>query len=292
MTYTLYWIHHNKQTDCATEGYVGITKDAKSRFATHLSGKTSIYLRRALKKYNDEISFDVLQEFDTEEQARKAEEQLRPKPRIGWNIAPGGGYPPSINDYPEAIEKIRNRIKSLGMTPYSEKTHSKESLEKAKATKKTHGWKWYHNPETLEYRIIPTKQEAVPEGWVPGRKPKPVIKKKVRGKDYYCNTMCVDVYKNDELIVKNVENFKLWCNQNNLPYFAGSRTNSIRLLKRIEKISLEKQDGLVVENGVCTQMNQKEYSQKINRSEGYVSSALKRGYYEIKHYDVYSFVKR
>jgi len=292
MAYTLYWIHHNKQTDCATEGYIGITRDIRSRFATHLSGKTSIYLKRALEKYNDEISFDVLQEFDTEEQARKAEEQLRPKPRIGWNIAPGGGYPPNIKDHPEAIEKIKNTIKSLGMTPYSEKTHSKEALEKAKATKKSQGWKWYHNPETLEYRIIPTEQEPIPEGWVSGRKPKPVIKKKVRGRDYYCNVMCVNVYKNGELIAEDVKNFKQWCGQNNLPYFAGSRTDSVQILKQVEKISLEKQNGLVVENGVCTQMNQKDYSRKINRSEGYVSSALKRGYYEIKHYDVYSFVKR
>jgi len=290
MTYTLYWIHHKKQTDYATEGYVGITKDTESRFATHLSGKTSLYLKRSLEKYKNEICFDVLQEFDTEKQARQAEKQLRPKPRIGWNIAEGGGYPPNIKDHPEAIAKIKNTIKSLGMSPYSEKTHSKDSIEKAKTTKKENGWKWYHDPETLEHRMIPTKRQSVPKGWVTGRKPKP--KKKERGKDYFCNSMFVDVYKNDEIVAENINNFKLWCNQNNLPYFVGSRSNSIRVLKQVEKISLEKQGGLVVENGVCTKMNQKDYSQKINKSEGYVCNALQRGYYEIKHYDVYSFVRR
>lgn len=291
MTYDVYWIRKKEHTDILKDGYVGVTKNRKKRFNTHLSGKSSPKLTRALKKYKDDIVFDIIEQCNTKEEACEIEAHLRPTSQIGWNIAPGGGYPPPITDYPEAIEKLKKRIKELGTMPYCEKTHSPESIAKALETKRKKCYRIYHNPETFEYRYIPTGIENPPEGWVKGRKPKVEYKPKERGVDYLCNVMTVDIFLNDKCIARNVTNFKQWCNDNNLPYFAGSKTNSIKILRKKKKVIIEKKMSNVWENGVNTYMIQKEYAESINKSESYISSALKRGYYEIKHYDVYSFVR-
>jgi len=147
------------------------------------------------------------------------EEELRPQEFIGWNLAPGGGKPPSITDYPEAIDRIRESVKKLNNTPYCEKTHSKESLEKARKTRKQKSYKWYHNPKTLEYKMFATSEEEIPHGWKPGRKPEKQEKKKIRGVDYECNTktwIVVDPEGNKY----TVTNLKNWCNEKGLPYFA------------------------------------------------------------------------
>lgn len=215
----VYWIHKKEHTDILTEGYVGVTCDIDTRLEFHTKRNKNHKLRNAINKYKNEIAVDIVYEFQTEKEALEKEIELRPNPFIGWNLAEGGGKPPSIKDYPEAIEKIRQSVKKLNMTPYCEKTHSKETLEKAKKTRKECGYKWYHNPETLEYKMIATNKEDIPFGWAEGRKPKHIYEKKTRNVDYFCNAKTWNIVdpNGNEYTVKNL---KPWCKERSLPYFA------------------------------------------------------------------------
>lgn len=172
MKTTVYWIRRKHHTDITTQGYVGITKDLENRIRTHFRRPSNLHLKHALNKYNDIIAEPYFISFDRD-YAKALEKQLRPNEKIGWNENVGGDEPPDIRNYPEAMQKISNSIKSLGMSPFCENTHSKESLEKAKCTKLSNKLKWYHDPISLEYRMIKTAVENIPEGWMPGRVPKP-----------------------------------------------------------------------------------------------------------------------
>lgn len=219
----VYWIRHNKHSDVLTEGYIGITNNLNNRLRYHKERNTNKKLRNAISKYQDEIIVDVLYEYDTEDEALQKEEELRPKQFIGWNLAPGGGKPPRIKDYPEAIDKIRESVRKLNNTPYCEKTHSKNTIEKANKTKQKKSYKWYHNPETLEYKIFATSEEEIPQGWQPGRKPKKQQKKRIRGIDYECNSKTWEVI-DPQGYKYRVTNLKDWCNEKGLPYFATIRS--------------------------------------------------------------------
>lgn len=288
--YDVYWIRRKDHDDVLSQGYVGVSKDKEKRFRDHFGGRSSPKLTRALQKYGDDIEFDTIATYSTKEGACEMERQLRPDSQIGWNIAPGGGYPPPIKDYPEARERIRQKLIEIGHSPYSEKTHSKDTIAKSNQSKRKLAYRWFHNPASHESRLVPTGVESPPAGWVLGKVPKK--KPKERGVDYVCHMMTVDVYCNNELIAKEVSNFKEWCTRNNLRYFAGSRSQSTRVLKEERKIYIKNIDGEVYEDGVNTRLSQKEYSTKINKSQSYVSTGLKAGFYIVRDYDVYRFERK
>lgn len=93
----VYWIHHKKHSNIFAQGYVGITNQtAKERWQGHRNaaskktGRNSCAaLNRAINKYDDLI-FEVILVADTREYCERIEGLLRPKQRIGWNIARGG----------------------------------------------------------------------------------------------------------------------------------------------------------------------------------------------------------
>jgi predicted GIY-YIG superfamily endonuclease len=219
----VYWIRHKNHTDIMTEGYVGISNNFENRLKFHKEKNKNKKLRNAMTKYGNDIVTDIVYEFHDKEEALRKEYELRPSEFIGWNLAPGGGMPPSINDYPDAIEKIRQSIKDLNMTPYCEETHSKESKGKRKKTIDKKCYRWYHNPETLEYKLIATSEDQIPEGWQPGRKPKVKQKKRIRGIDYECNSKTWEITDPDgnKYIVTNL---KRWCKERDLPYFGAIRS--------------------------------------------------------------------
>lgn len=92
--YSVYHININK--DLKT-GYIGISKNPEIRFEQHhwQRSKTNQHLQNAFKKYKDLIVCDILISNIDKEFACFIEEELRPTPNIGWNIAKGGGIPPS-----------------------------------------------------------------------------------------------------------------------------------------------------------------------------------------------------
>lgn len=75
-----------------SEGYIGISVDCKRRWSKHRSQPNG-HLKCAMEKYDD-IVYDIITEGYEEEMLRM-EQWLRPQKNIGWNIAEGGGKPPS-----------------------------------------------------------------------------------------------------------------------------------------------------------------------------------------------------
>ena len=93
MTVYVYHIHTDGMG--LDQGYVGISVDPKSRWAEHRRRNENPVLSRAIKKYGDSIKYGILSANDTLEDALWQEFTLRPFERMGWNIAKGGGLPPS-----------------------------------------------------------------------------------------------------------------------------------------------------------------------------------------------------
>lgn len=92
---SVYWIHHAEHTDMFTQGYIGITKDIKKRWSDHAKRTANNHLLHAIKKYGwDSLVKEVILVAD-EAYCLMVEAKLRTEDKIGWNIAKGGGMPPS-----------------------------------------------------------------------------------------------------------------------------------------------------------------------------------------------------
>ena len=90
----VYYVYHIKRRGMALhEGYIGISKHPDIRLKSHLSKHChNQHLQNAINKYDD-IEMVVLLKC-SEDYAKQLEKQLRPNPKMGWNIVPGGGKPP------------------------------------------------------------------------------------------------------------------------------------------------------------------------------------------------------
>jgi predicted GIY-YIG superfamily endonuclease len=213
--YYIYWIKRKNYDDFMTEGYIGFSSNVKERFKSHSRNNSRV--GNAIRKYDD-IVVEKIFEFENEKDALDKEKELRPKKYIGWNIAIGGQKPPEIKNDLDTKRKISKAIKKLKMCPYSELTHAPETLEKASRTKRNNKIRWFHNPETLECKMIRTATEEIPENWKPGRKPKrQKNKNKIRNEDYFCHAHKWKVLspEGNEYIIKNL---KAWCKEKNLNY--------------------------------------------------------------------------
>lgn len=92
----VYWIRLPEHTDMFTQGYIGVTtKTAKDRYRWHVRdairkdrGNKSI-IQNAILKYGDNLIIDTLV-ICSHEYASDLEYQLRPSPKIGWNLRMGG----------------------------------------------------------------------------------------------------------------------------------------------------------------------------------------------------------
>ena len=280
----IYWIKKKDHQDILSEGYVGYSNNPERRYEEHK--KSNSRLGRVIQKHESNIDLIVVYKFESEKEALLKEKELRPKQRIGWNIAQGGQIPPVLKDK-ETKEKISNTLKKKCVVPYCDKTHSTESIKKAKETKNRKKYRAYHNPETLEWKMFSTTEEDIPKDWIPGRKPKKCNKTKKRGVDYDCNVKSWSIYKNEDLICIT-KNLQKWCADNNIGYLARSKTNSIRVLREKRVFSLEKsENNTIIENGLDTNLSSKEYAKNIGKSPSYVCQSLKKGFYETKEYDIY-----
>jgi predicted GIY-YIG superfamily endonuclease len=124
MSTYLYWIRLESHTDITSEGYVGITNDFTKRMLKHSrcdDGSEILY--NAIKKYGWENLIKTIMLEGSEEYGLDMENKLRPSERIGWNIAIGGGKPPtkSGNDNPSRNPEVvakRQKTRDLRTTPY------------------------------------------------------------------------------------------------------------------------------------------------------------------------------
>lgn len=217
MSHKIYWIKRKDHVDFMLEGYIGYSVDVHRRYNEHRISKTLV--GNNIRKYENQIEVIVLAVFESEVDALNEEKRLRPKKRIGWNIAIGGQIPPNNKDNISVREKISNTLKMMGANPYSEKTHSKESIAKAIETRKKQNRKMYHDPISGEYKFIAVGLgELIPDGWIPGRVKRNKVKK-IRGVDYICNTKEFTIISplGQKYTVKNL---KQWCVDMNIPYLA------------------------------------------------------------------------
>ena len=92
--------------DVFTNGYVGITKNFKTRMKSHTAKSRidSAPTTALIKLHGKDIRFYVLHENLTKDQALNLEKFYRPKRRIGWNIASGGGV-----TYGQSVKPIKNK---------------------------------------------------------------------------------------------------------------------------------------------------------------------------------------
>lgn len=182
-------------------------------------------------------------------------------------------------------------MKKLGTSPYSEKTHSKESLEKAKKTKIKKRYRWYYNETTLESKQFATSEEKIPTGWKPGKKPKKEYIPKIRGVDYESNARTWDIFKNGEYFT-TVKNLKQWCSSNGIPYITGCKKKRAKKLSESKKIIISvSNNNTIVENNVETNLSKSEYAKKIGKCRSYVTSIVKNGGYEYKKYDWFTCIE-
>lgn len=112
----VYWYHLAGHTDPYSQGYIGVTCQPDIRERCHVNGRRggSKVLHSAFKKYGTErIINDVLHTVEDAKQAYELEKQYRPIPRIGWNIAEGGGLPPDTTGRVDSPEVRAKRAKSV-----------------------------------------------------------------------------------------------------------------------------------------------------------------------------------
>ena len=288
--YYIYWIRRKNHTDPFSEGYIGFSCNPESRFKQHLKvslqENTDSKVYNCIRKYRDELMFDILEEYETKERALEKENEYRPTKWIGWNIAPGGQVPPEIKNDETVKQKISETIKQMGFKPYCELTHSKESKQKRKETLKLKNYRWAHNPDTLESKLIATGLEDIPEGWELGRRPKLKKRKKIRGVDYESNARGWLIKKNGKYLCEII-NMAKWCSENDLPYLHNNKRTYSKLINS-KQIQLGKSEkGTIIEDGFDTNLTQKEYAVSRGLSQSFVSNKIKKGFYIQKRYDVY-----
>lgn len=125
MSSVVYWIAHKDHTDMFSQGYIGVSKNHKKRWYNHSWKRENVHFNNAINKYGWNNLQKKIVLIAEDDYCLDIEAKLRPTKNIGWNIAIGGGKPPSPLG------------KKFG--PMSEETKAKVSASKK-------GFK--HTPET------------------------------------------------------------------------------------------------------------------------------------------------
>jgi len=166
MDCTLYWIGLPEHTSIATQGYLGVSKDVTTRLEDHRVKPSNAHLKNAIAKYGWGNLVTRRLVIADAPYCLSLEAALRPRKGIGWNIAIGGGMPPSslgktfktgrpswnkgISCPTETRAKISNQVTKLWenpaykqhmskahqgqLSPMTGRKHSAESLLKMSAT--------------------------------------------------------------------------------------------------------------------------------------------------------------
>lgn len=103
---SVYWIHHPKHTNMFSQGYIGVSSNTKQRWNSHSKTPSNLHIQRAIAKYGwDTLIKEVVLVADRD-YCLAIETKLRPTRHIGWNVADGGGNPPSAigKSYPRSDE--------------------------------------------------------------------------------------------------------------------------------------------------------------------------------------------
>ena len=93
-TSSLYWIRHAYHTDVFSQGYVGVSNNFKARIRHHRIKPQNLHLGNAINKYGWDGLVKEVVIVAADSYCLEMEAKLRPKEKIGWNVAVGGGKPP------------------------------------------------------------------------------------------------------------------------------------------------------------------------------------------------------
>ena len=97
---TLYWIRASHHSDFMSEGYIGVSKNAKHRwkYGHYWAQKNDRHenprLANAIAKYGWENLLKEVLVIGSEDYCYELESRIRCTDTMGWNIAPGGKKPP------------------------------------------------------------------------------------------------------------------------------------------------------------------------------------------------------
>ena len=94
MTTSVYWIHHPDHTDMFSQGYIGVSVNARKRWIDHRRHQENRHFANAVKLYGWDLLVKKQILIAEEDYCLDIERKLRPEKNIGWNIAVGGGKPP------------------------------------------------------------------------------------------------------------------------------------------------------------------------------------------------------
>ena len=175
---SVYWIRHKDHTDMFSQGYIGVSKNLKVRFSQHSRRNENIVLKRAIDKHGWDNLIKGVVLVSKSDYCLDIESKLRPVNNIGWNIAKGGGLPPSgsgkkfqlgvapWNKGKTMSAETREKISKASKEQW-QKIGMREILSNAKKGKPSHRKGIKHTPETIEkMRLIklgkPSTRKGVP----------------------------------------------------------------------------------------------------------------------------------
>jgi len=144
MSSVVYWIHHPEHTDMFTQGYIGVTKNFKTRMSDHMNNVKNYPIVRAVKKYGWDGLVKKIILIAESDYCFDIEVKLRPEGQIGWNIKKGGEVPPDRtgqqpwNKGIETPDHVKEKLRQtkLGIVGNRKgKENSPEHRAKIKASK-------------------------------------------------------------------------------------------------------------------------------------------------------------
>lgn len=100
----VYWIKYQYHNDPYSEGYIGVSTNFNKRKWAHEHGKSGQHIHNRI---SNGATFEIIHECDTLEEALYLEENYRSQENIGWNLAKGGGMPPSQTGKSYSKQKLR-----------------------------------------------------------------------------------------------------------------------------------------------------------------------------------------
>ena len=168
----VYWIHTKDHSDIFSEGYIGVSNNAKTRWKSGHQWQVknnmhpNIRLTNAINEHGwNNLVMEVILIADSD-YCHNIEQKLRPSEEIGWNLAIGGGKPPVAKfrgeDYVSPLKGVsRSTPWMIGRTPSNKGVRSsKEACAKMSIAGK--GRK--QTPEQIAKRVASRSATLLAQG--------------------------------------------------------------------------------------------------------------------------------
>lgn len=172
MSAQVYWIRAAHHSDIASEGYVGVSKNANKRWLyghkwAHAKGRhDNPRLSNAIAKHGWDSLIKTVVVVADEAYCYELESKLRPAEEIGWNLVMGGGKPPVAKFRGEGyVSPLKGVSRStpwmIGRTPANAGVPSSDET-RAKLSAKKKGSK--QTPEQIAKRVASRRATLAAQG--------------------------------------------------------------------------------------------------------------------------------